>query len=68
MARPVMNRLFFAGEATTREHPATVAGACITGLREVLFLLLSSTILLLLAYLRCFFFWLSPDSRQRPVG
>ncbi|KAL6066055.1 Lysine-specific histone demethylase 1A [Balamuthia mandrillaris] len=34
MARPVSRRLFFAGEATQREHPATVAGAFLSGLRE----------------------------------
>lgn len=34
MARPVSLRLFFAGEATQREHPATVAGAYLSGLRE----------------------------------
>ena len=34
MAQPVANRLFFAGEATTRKHPATMHGAFFTGLRE----------------------------------
>lgn len=34
LAKPVDNRLFFAGEATCREHPDTVGGAIITGLRE----------------------------------
>ena len=34
MAEPVANRLFFAGEATTRKHPATMHGAFFTGLRE----------------------------------
>lgn len=39
MARPIGNRLFFAGEATTRQYPGTVAGALLTGeraAREVL--------------------------------
>ena len=35
MAEPLWNeRLLWAGEATCREHPATVAGAFISGLRE----------------------------------
>lgn len=34
LARPVSRRLFFAGEATQRDHPATVAGAFISGLRQ----------------------------------
>jgi lysine-specific histone demethylase 1 len=34
MAEPVANRLFFAGEATTKKHPATMHGAFFTGLRE----------------------------------
>lgn len=35
LAQPIhQNRLFFAGEATNRYHPATVAGAYESGLRE----------------------------------
>lgn len=34
MAEPVSDRLFFAGEATHREYPATVHGAFLSGLRE----------------------------------
>ena len=35
MAEPLWEeRLLFAGEATCREHPATVAGAFISGVRE----------------------------------
>jgi len=34
MALPISRRVFFAGEATQREHPATVAGAFLSGLRE----------------------------------
>jgi monoamine oxidase len=33
LARPVLNRLFFAGEATSPDSPATVHGAYLTGLR-----------------------------------
>lgn len=33
LARPVADRLFFAGEATSRTHPGTVAGAWDSGLR-----------------------------------
>ena len=34
MASPVGDRLFFAGEATCRTHPATMHGAFMSGLRE----------------------------------
>lgn len=34
LAAPINNRIFFAGEATSRCHPATVAGAYGSGLRE----------------------------------
>ncbi|KAH7847338.1 hypothetical protein Vadar_024895 [Vaccinium darrowii] len=34
LGRPVENCLFFAGEATCKEHPDTVGGAMISGLRE----------------------------------
>jgi len=34
LAEPVMNRLFFAGEATIKESPATVHGAYLSGIRE----------------------------------
>lgn len=34
LAAPVGNRLFFAGEATYRKHPATVPGALLSGERE----------------------------------
>lgn len=34
MAQPVDNRLFFAGEATSREFPGTVHGAFLSGVRE----------------------------------
>ncbi len=33
LAKPVLNRLFFAGEATSPDSPATVHGAYLTGLR-----------------------------------
>ncbi|KAA8528713.1 hypothetical protein F0562_036068 [Nyssa sinensis] len=34
LGRPVENCLFFAGEATSKEHPDTVGGAMMSGLRE----------------------------------
>jgi monoamine oxidase len=33
LAQPVADRLFFAGEATHRDHPSTVHGAYLSGLR-----------------------------------
>lgn len=35
VADSVGGRLFFAGEATTKKHPATMHGAFFSGLREV---------------------------------
>src|SRR5690606_8566901 len=32
--KPIDNKIFFAGEATCREHPATVLGAYLSGVRE----------------------------------
>lgn len=34
LAQPINGRLFFAGEATSRNYPATVHGAYLSGLRE----------------------------------
>jgi polyamine oxidase len=34
LAEPVGERLFFAGEATSRDHHASVHGAYLSGLRE----------------------------------
>jgi len=34
LAAPLDNRLFFAGEATSRRHPATVHGTWLSGVRE----------------------------------
>lgn len=34
LSLPVGERLFFAGEATSRTHPATVSGAYLSGIRE----------------------------------
>jgi monoamine oxidase len=34
LAEPVAKRLFFAGEATSKEYPATVHGAFLSGIRE----------------------------------
>lgn len=34
LAEPVNQRLFFAGEATSRKYPSTVHGAYLSGIRE----------------------------------
>ena len=34
LAEPIRDRLFFAGEATSRDYPATVHGAYLSGIRE----------------------------------
>ncbi|HAZ45876.1 MAG TPA: monoamine oxidase [Cyanobacteria bacterium UBA11369] len=34
LSTPIANRLFFAGEATSKEYPATVHGAFLSGIRE----------------------------------
>ena len=34
LARPILRRILFAGEHTAREHPDTVGGAILSGLRE----------------------------------
>jgi monoamine oxidase len=34
LARPIDNRVFFAGEATHRSYPGTVHGAYLSGIRE----------------------------------
>ena len=34
LAEPIANRVFFAGEATNADYPATVHGAYLSGLRE----------------------------------
>ncbi|KAJ0971188.1 hypothetical protein J5N97_019147 [Dioscorea zingiberensis] len=36
LGRPIANCLFFAGEATCKEHPDTVGGAMMSGLREAI--------------------------------
>lgn len=35
LQQSVAGRIFFAGEATTKKHPATMHGAFLSGLREV---------------------------------
>lgn len=35
LQQAVAGRVFFAGEATTKKHPATMHGAFLSGLREV---------------------------------
>ena len=39
LALPVRRRLLFAGEHTCKEHPDTVGGAMLTGLREAAIML-----------------------------
>jgi len=34
LAEPILNRVFFAGEATSKEYPATTHGAYLSGIRE----------------------------------
>ena len=45
LAESVGNRLFFAGEATTRQYPATMHGAFLSGLREASHILQATWIL-----------------------
>ncbi|MCX2982515.1 FAD-binding protein [Halieaceae bacterium IMCC14734] len=42
LAAPIDNRIFFAGEATHSQHPATVHGAFLSGVREAELILLLS--------------------------
>jgi monoamine oxidase len=34
IAKPILNKLFFAGEATSSKYPATTHGAYLSGIRE----------------------------------
>lgn len=34
IAEPILNKIYFAGEATNEEHPQTVAGAYLSGIRD----------------------------------